>query len=554
MQWWGVAAFSALAALAMVLAFPPVGAWPLVFIAPMPLVLAALCAQSHRVLVFWVFIFQFAGWLAVQSWIRQVSVAGWPALAVYLALWGVVLACCLRVIARSERFRSIPLAVVVPIAWIGIEWLRGSVVLGGYPWYLLGQPTIGWLPLAQVADLGGQELSGILPAAVAGALCDMVLRERLTESVRTRTLIATLALALAVIGYGFLRIRPLDGGTPGPKVLLVQTNIATSNKMAWTPQQKLRDVNGFAQLTMDALGQLRAQEIVPDLVVWPETMLPGPGLEADSVAAYETGGWFPGDYFRDLVVDLRGLAGVPLLLGSGSYEELVAPESGEFTWRNHYNSAYFVDGEPPFARYDKINLTPFGERMPVISRYPWLEERLLALGASGMEFNLDAAEEVVRFELPLAHDGGRMSMATPICFEDTVPWVCREMVWGGDRSEKQALALVNLSNDGWFGTSIAGRRMHLMISRFRSIENRVPLLRSVNTGITAWVDSSGRVRGRLAPETTGTLLATPRLDRGWTVFGAIGQSIPVIMTIVLLLGIVLALRRNRKEPHAEDSE
>ena len=555
MRWWSVAACAAVHAVLLGISFPPVGAWPLVFLAPIPLVIAAVRARSSLVLLAWVFAFQLVVWGAIQLWVREVSVAGWPAFAVYMACWSVLLAACLRLLGRSHMFGGVPLAVVVPVTWVALDYLRGSIVLGGYPWYLLGQPTIGWLPLAQIADLGGQELASLLPAAVAGVAADVLLPSRLQRFRRHGALIGVACLLVAVVAYGYLRIRPIEAGEPGPVVLVIQTNIPTSNKMAWSPEAKIRDVDGFARMTLDVLAELREKGIEPDLVAWPETMLPGPGLEENSVQAYESGGWFPGTYFRDLIMDLRGLAGVPLLIGSASYEGLVAPDSGVFTWDAHYNSVYFVNSDLPFARYDKINLTPFGERMPVISRFPWLEERLLDFGASGMSFALDESDEAVRFRLPLRTHGEQedeISIATPICFEDTVPWVCRELVWG-DGPGKQALLLVSLSNDGWFGDSLGGREMHLMAARFRAIENRVPLLRAVNTGVSALIDSSGRQQETVPAMTSGSLVAMPRLDRGWTVFAAIGQLAPAIMSIVLLLGIVLSLRGPKEESQAEVS-
>jgi apolipoprotein N-acyltransferase len=544
MRWWVVAGLSAAHALMLGLAFPPLGAWPLVFLAPIPLVVVAIHARSPLVLAAWVFLAQLVAWLAIQSWVREVSEAGWPAIAAYLSLWSVFLALCLRLIARANVFRGVPLALVVAVTWVAFDYLRGSIALGGYPWYLLGQPTIGWLPLAQVADLGGQELAGILPAAFAGAIAEFMVAGRLARRGRIVALLATACLCVCVIVYGVVRIRPVGSSEAGPVVLLIQTNIPTSNKIAWSPAAQVRDVDSFARQTMEGLSGLRREGIEPDLAVWPETMLPGPGLEEASVQAYEAGGWFPGSYFRDLVKELRQLAGVPLLLGSGSYQGLVAPENGEFAWDAHFNSVYFIDSEMPDARYDKVHLTPFGERMPLISNSDWLEQKLLDFGATGMFFNLDEAEEIVRFELAYTTPTGesaRVVLGTPICFEDTVAGVCREMVWG-DEGEKQALLLISLSNDGWFGRSIGGREMHLQASRFRSIENRVPMLRAVNTGISAWIDTSGRMRARLPMGSTGIVVATVGLDRGWTVFGTIGQLPSVMMSIVLLLGIVLSLR------------
>lgn len=556
MRWWAVAGLAAAHALLLALSFPPVGAWPLVFVAPIPLIFASVNASSWRVLAVWIFLAQFIAWLAIQSWIREVSVAGWPAFAAYLAVWSALLAVCLRILAGAEVLKRLPLALVVPVTWVAFDYLRGTLVLSGYPWYLLGQPTIGWLPLAQVADLGGQELAGFLPAAFAGAIADVSIKGRLQRRGMIGALLATASLFAAVLIYGAVRIRPLGSGESGPLVLLIQTNITTSNKLAWSPEAQVRDIDTFARETLIGLQKLREEGAVPSLVVWPETMLPGPGLEVDSVNAYQEGGWFPGTYFRELVSELRELAGVPLLLGSGSYEGLVTPESGEFSWDAHFNSVYLIDSELPDSRYDKVHLTPFGERMPVISNSPWLEEKLLGFGASGMTFTLDEADEIVRFNVRYKHANGQEAdvvVGTPICFEDTVPGVCREMVWGSG-SSKQAQLLINLSNDGWFGRSIAGREMHLLISRFRSIENRVPLLRSVNTGISASIDASGRVITSLSANTKGRIEASVQLDRGWSVFGAIGQLPSAIMSIVLLVGIVLSLWYRSVETPIEVSE
>ena len=86
-----------------------------------------------------------------------------------------------------------------------------------------------------------------------------------------------------------------------------------------------------------------------------------------------------------------------------------------------------------------------------------------------------------------------------------------------------------------------GRRIHLQASRFRSIENRVDLLRCVNTGYSAWVDSSGRIRAEAEPRVEATILAQPSLDGGWTVFAAIGQWPSVIVTLIFVMMFLLSL-------------
>jgi apolipoprotein N-acyltransferase len=146
------------------------------------------------------------------------------------------------------------------------------------------------------------------------------------------------------------------------------------------------------------------------------------------------------------------------------------------------------ESEPP--RYDKLVLTPFGETMPGISRFEWLEQALLDFGARGMSFDLDAGSSAVRFEVESAA-GERFAVATPICFEATVSWLCRSLVW--TRGERTAELLVNTSNDGWLGDDDAARWTHLRLASLRAIENRTPMLRAVNTGYSAGIDSSGRI-------------------------------------------------------------
>ena len=177
--------------------------------------------------------------------------------------------------------------------------------------------------------------------------------------------------------------------------------------------------------------------------------------------------------------------------------------------------------------------------MPLISKWPWLEERLLALGAAGMSFNLDAGTNPQPFSLN--HAEGLISIATPICFEDTVPSACRNLIWRNGR--KAADVIVNASNDGWFGSFDCVRRMHLEVARFRAIENRVPLLRAANTGISAHVDSSGRVIARTEPRISTSLLATPQLDERRTVFATIGQLPVIMLSIAALFGLISTIER-----------
>ena len=146
-----------------------------------------------------------------------------------------------------------------------------------------------------------------------------------------------------------------------------------------------------------------------------------------------------------------------------------------------------------------------------------------------------------------------MVLATPICFENAMARVCRRLVY--EHGRKRADVLVNLSNEGWFGRYDAGRRQHLQIARFRCVENRVPMIRSVNTGVSVAIDSSGRLIGPasvtgdgvgVAPREAGWLLAELPLDHRSTLYGRLGDAFAwtcLLATAGLWSAAVIARRR-----------
>jgi apolipoprotein N-acyltransferase len=139
-----------------------------------------------------------------------------------------------------------------------------------------------------------------------------------------------------------------------------------------------------------------------------------------------------------------------------------------------YNSAYFISPRPRImGRYDKIHLVPFGEYVPLSSFFP-IFNALVGLG------NITPGEKVVIFQSPHGRFG------TLICFEAIFPELCRKFVRNG------ADFMVTITNDAWFGKTSAPYQ-HLAQATFRSVENRIWLVRAANTGISAFVDPWGRI-------------------------------------------------------------
>lgn len=533
---------AALSALAFALSFPLsedfVAGWPLAFAWPALLGAAAWTAPSARALALATAASFGAAFLAHEWWMHQVTALGMPVLVLYLTAWTVVLALAVRMLAGARGARRWPFAVALPLAVVAVEYLRGDLVCTGYAWFFAAHPLAEWPAVAQVASLGGGWMLSGLAALVAGGALDAVVargRRRVCSPVA-----AACALG-AAFAFGSARLSAIDARATGGSAafLVVQTNLPMSNKLAWEPKAQVDDFVSFARLTLDGAAAARAQGVAIDAAVWPETMVPGFGIEPESIRALVDGGYFPGNRFEEGLRDLSARLGAPLIVGSPAFLGLRA-ESQRWAWDRQYNSAYLVDAEGRRARTDKIFLTPFGETMPVISNWDWLEQRLLDLGAGGMTFDLDAASSPT--VLPLPPRGLRVGV--PICFEITKPWASRTIAFEGGL--RKADVLVNISNDGWFSGATAGQRQHLQVAQLRAAELATPVVRAANTGISASIDGAGRLLGRLPAGREGCLVAVARpADADDVPLAArIGDGFAMCMLCGAVIGCVRWRRRN----------
>jgi apolipoprotein N-acyltransferase len=238
--------------------------------------------------------------------------------------------------------------------------------------------------------------------------------------------------------------------------LLVQPNL--SETAEWTPQSVDQMQRNLAYLTMR--GALAETRHPPSIVVWPEVPAPL---------------YYPEDErFRNYVDNLARTVHAHLLLGVVAHRPTGAP----------LNSAALVSPAGiPVSRYDKVNLVPFGEFVP----WPFGFANKISTEMG----DFAAGNRVVVSPV------GDHKIGAFICYESVLPGFVRKFAAGG------AEVLFNLSNDGWFGKS-AARQQHLYIVRMRAAENRRWILRSTNDGITATIDSAGRLRGTLPPYVEAT--------------------------------------------------
>lgn len=567
------------------LAFPPYDLWALAYVAPIPVALLALRTSSRTRAVLSVWLMSTLSWLWVQRWLIDVTGPGYVLLAMaqgaFPALFVWMLA-TLRPRGRRPAVPGLTNVLLVPLLWVGTEMLRGSpIFLTGYPWFLLAHPLIAQPVLCQGADLLGTYFVSFTAAMFAGLLADVLTLPLFRGGRLTLTVRVSLALFVAaqafVLGYGLYRLGQTDHivrEAPAVTIAAVQTNLPQNNKQMWTLEQQFEDFAHFIELTHLAAepDTGRAQA---DLVVWPETMVPGLALNVEVMRETRRFEQQIGrplrsvTFFHDALAELARSLGAPLLVGASAVNNLqystetktdaqgnetITPD---WKWDARYNSALVFDSQGRLSdiRYDKIHRTPFGEVIPIAHRWPAAQQWLLNLGANGMKFDLAAGRDFTRLEVPLQRQArDRILVGTPICFESTMPYVCRLLAHPD--GQPPADVLVNLTNDGWFGSIYGGREQHLQVGRFRCIENRVPMIRAANTGVSAAIDSAGRLiqvgpnipAGQPTWNAEGVMMATVRLDHRRPLYGRLGDAFGwccLAASAALVVWAVVAGRRRK---------
>ena len=546
-RWWHCVLAGLSYAALTALSFPPLSLWWLSFLAPLgPAAIAmARPARPGRAGI-WCAVGSLPLWLYEMSWVFRVTAQGFVPVCVYLSLYVWLFVWLFAKVQGRKRGLTVPAGAVL---WTALEVVRGEVVWDGYPWYLVSEPFIDAGVLAMPARVVG--LYGLSFLVMLFAMALAVAAVRTTErrwAVFTAVGACAAWVVLAALGGRSLPAR--SAGATGIRVGLVQTNVPSDNKVGWTVEQRLADLTRFETLTRLAGAD------GPDFIVWPETMFPGRSLDDQAVRAEKAAGIYllartaegerrvSSSEFADRLFELQAQLQIPMVVGAVGVDNLrigTSPE-GRPTFENdgRFNSVFVVDGgRLTGERYDKIALTPFGEYMPYISAWPWLEQRLMSLGAHGMAFDLARGKRREPLLLPVA-ERVPVSIATPICFEVTKPSACRELASSGRGAE----LIVNLTNDGWFGDSDKTRLQHLQLARWRSLELGIPMVRAANTGICAVIDPAGRVAASgvkgsaMAARVEGVLIADVGLPGNVrTFFGAHGD---VVRWPMLLAGVFVA--------------
>jgi apolipoprotein N-acyltransferase len=362
---------------------------------------------------------------------------------------------------------NLRLAFLLAAAWVAHEFLR-SVVFSGWGWNSIGSALHGKLVLIQIAEFTGVAGLSFMVVFTNVILLATVRRFILETQVKPMRphfeLTLTMAGIVGVMGFGLHAMKVHREAKP-LNIALVQPNIPRDEKFSVEFANKTFDL--FTQLSRPAVES----SAKADLLVWPESSMPGPVL-TDELS-------------HRFVMDFSASAKTDLVLGTIDLNETDA-----------YNAAMLVsDAGARLQMYRKVHLVPFGEYVPGRKTIPLLArivgDQVPADFAFGKEFTV----------FKLTED--KAKVAPLICFEDTIGDLTRQFVLAG------ANLLVNVTNDGWFLRS-AGSRQHLANAVFRCVETRLPMVRAANTGVTCFINEHGNITQILLDEhgsqfTAGTL-------------------------------------------------
>jgi apolipoprotein N-acyltransferase len=405
---------------------------------------------------------------------------------------------------------GLPIFVSLPIAWPAVEWLRSFFPIG-FPWNLLGYTAYRNLELIQFAEITG--VYGVSALIVFfNAVVFVVLFGHHSRRVQTWALATLTVLMLSAFAFGSIRMDELKSQSPtgSLRVAMVQGNIPQSIK--WDPAFLDSSFSVYFDQTREAARQH------VDLVVWPEAAA---AFFFQPTAMYPPR--FAGDaIYRGRLLKLAVDTGDPILFGAPALGIAADGEVGT------YNRAYLVSGAGKVVDYyDKIQLVPFGEYVPMRPLLGSLVNRIV----HGFGDMIPGTTQTL-FPVKGAQIG------TLICYESIFPDLTRRAVKRG------ADLLVNITNDAWYGESSAPYQL-LAMAAMRAVETKVPMVRVANTGISAVIEPDGEITARTPLFTRGTEVEDVGWRRRRTVYTIVGDLFSEVCFMLTLVGVLLAILRGR---------
>ena len=333
--------------------------------------------------------------------------------------------------------------IILPFLIVSLEWIRSFGSLG-FTWGNIALTQSEYIYVLQLLDFTGPYSVTFLIISLNLFGYFFVIKKKLL--IKKFLLFVLLILAVPLLGfYRVNKIKPIDKSV---EVVIIQPNIDPNKK--WDYNLREQTMNLMDSLYEDAIA------MKPDLIIFPETALP-------SYLKIETS-------IRKRLQKKVNESQIPILIGTVDRQ---IDQNGD---KSYYNSSMYLYPNSDFLMYDKIHLVPFAE-------YDLTPSILSPL--TGLNLNINRGvfrkgKNYTKFKLNNLH------FSNLICYESSFPRYARRFVANG------ADFLTIQANDGWLGES-AGPFQHFAQAKLRAIENRIPIVRGGNTGISGYILPTGEV-------------------------------------------------------------
>jgi apolipoprotein N-acyltransferase len=401
------------------------------------------------------------------------------------------------------------LFLTAPLLWVVFEFARAHLFTG-FPWELLGYSQYRILPLIQIADIMGVYGLSCL-VALGNCLIFLIYLSLSRQKWNQRNLSIKHALVclvcffivLALVGgYGVWRMGGIEkamAAAPPKRVSVIQGNIA--QQMKWDPAFQIATIDRYIALSRKEAGAN------PHLIVWPETAMPF--------------------YFgHNVPLTKRVLNGI-----RSTDTDYIISSPGFIRMENrvaYRNRAFLLEAGHSNVSdtYDKAHLVPFGEYVPLKKWLPFLGKLVAQVG------DFTAGEKGATLEW------GNHRIGMLICYELIFPYLSRETTRNG------ANLLINITNDAWYGKTSAPYQ-HFSMAVFRAVENRRALARSANTGISGFIDPTGKIISASPIFKEAAITAQMPLMSISTVYTRFGDWFSLTCVIICLVAVIQRIFKKR---------
>ena len=330
--------------------------------------------------------------------------------------------------------------VLFPFLIVSMEWIRSFGALG-FPWGNLVLTQVDYLQMIQI-----MEVTGSYGVTLWVTLLNVILYILFQNFNPNKKL--GLIYSILLLGIWFFGNSRVDDFTDSPSQMsvgILQPNLDPNTK--WDYDKKKETI-----AYMDSLHSV-AIALDPDIILFPETALPA-YLKLNHRV-------------RKMIQTKVDSSGIPVLTGT---VDRIKSSDGQ---KHYFNSSMFLTPNHKYVLYNKLHLVPFAEYIPLSGQFPSLMNLNFGQG------NFTQGSEYTVFEWK------NVKFSNLICYESSMPNIVREFI------QKGAEIITIQTNDGWLGET-AGPYQHYDVARIRAIENRVPIIRSANTGISGLILANGR--------------------------------------------------------------